>query len=183
MPILPDLKVADGQEASAYYVTAHEFQGGHSNINLSHAVTLVTRARLSGSRLNVTVSLTNAESGHKLPTGIPIRRLILTVALKSATDAEISSARKVYRKVLTDKYGTIIENAPDMFRKATAVFSDNRIAPHETRVEEFVFVVPETLKEYNIETVLNYEYTRPMLKEESVTIEMARNVVPSRIIQ
>jgi hypothetical protein len=70
-----------------------------------------------------------------------------------------------------------------MFRKATGVYSDNRIAPRETRVEEFVFVVPGLLEDFKVESVLNYEFTRPMLKEESITIEMARNVIPARIIR
>lgn len=183
MPIITDLAVVDGQKVSNYYVTAHDFQGGHSNINLSNAVKLKTRVKREGSRLDIKVHITNAESGHMLPTGIPIRRLVLTIALKSTNDAEISSARKVYRKVLTDKYGTIIENAPDMFLSATAIYSDNRIKPQETRIEEFVFILPDILDEFKIVTLLNYEYTLPMLKDESVTIEMARNVIPSRIIK
>lgn len=179
MPIMIELSAVDGMEASSYYVTAHEFRGGHSDINLAHAVEVETKVSRVGSKLDVVVLITNAESGHRLPTGIPLRKLVLTVSLKTAENIEISSAKKTYRKVLTDRYGTIIEKAPDMFLNATEVYSDNRIKPKETRVEKFVFLIPRGIDKYKIETVLNYEYTRPLFTEESVTIRMAKNVIES----
>lgn len=183
MPIMIDLTVADNSDISNYYVTAHEFRGGHSKINLTNAVNMTTDVVKSGDRLDVKIMITNAESGHKLPTGIPIRKLVLTVKLNNADNVEISSSRKVYRKVLTDKYGTIIEKASKMFVDATSIYSDNRINPLETRVENFIFVVPKGMKNYKIEAVLCYEYSRPMLKEELVRIQMAKNVIPERAIK
>lgn len=183
MPIMIDLSVTDDKEVSNYYVTAHEFQGGHSRVNLRNAVVLETVVVKNNRTLNVKTYLTNAESGHKLPTGIPIRKLVLEVILLNNNQVEIGSARKVYRKVLTDKYGTIIENAADMFKNATQIFSDNRINPKETRIEEFIFVLPEYLKDFRIVTILNYEFTRPFLKEEFVRIRMAKNIVTSKDIK
>ena len=183
MPIMVNQTAVDGRDVSSYYVTAHEFRGGMSNVNLTHAVKLETFVEREGSRLDVSVHITNAESGHKLPTGIPLRKLALTVVLVSAEHVQISSARKVYRKVLTDKFGTIIEDAPEMFLDATAIYSDNRIKPRETRKEEFVFLLPKGVDDYRIETVLNYEYTRPLLKKDLVRIEMGKNVVSSREIK
>jgi len=184
MPIMPDLDVADNFEGINYYVTAHEFKGGHSNINLSNAATLEATATKDEHHLDVKVKITNAESGHKLPTGIPSRRLVLKVSLRSAYDSsEVSAVRKVYRKVLTDKYGTIIENVPDMFLNATDIYSDNRIAPKETRVENFTFEIPKWLSHYFIETTLNYEYTRPILTEENISVEMDKNIIQSRSIR
>jgi hypothetical protein len=184
MPIMPDLSVADNCDVTSYYVTAHEFRGGHSDINLAYAVTLETEATKRGRKLDVKVKITNAESGHKLPTGIPIRRLVLNVTLRSAYDsAEVAAVRKVYRKVLTDKYGTIIENVPDMFLNATSIYSDNRIAPKETRVEDITFDIPRWVSNYYVETTLNYEYSRPILTEESISIPMARNVISSGAIR
>ncbi len=184
MPIIPDLSVADNFETVGYYVTAHEFKGGHSNINLAYAAELETMARMENRQVDVEVRITNSESGHKLPTGIPSRKLVLEVTLRSAYDsAEVSVVRKVYRKVLTDKYGTIIENVPDMFLTATDVYSDNRIEPKETRIENFVFDVPKWLSSYYIETTLNYEYSRPILTEENISIEMDKNVIDSRTIR
>jgi len=183
MPILFDLNVADNHSVTNYYVTAHEFQGGHSNINLSHAVTLETTARRDGRKLLVEVKITNAESGHKLPTGVPVRKLVLVVTLISEDGINISSARKVYRKAMQDKYGTILESVRDMFLNATSIYTDNRIEPKETRVENFTFEVPEWASRYRIGTVLNYEYNRPILAEELVSMEMARNVVRSNVIK
>lgn len=177
MPIMADLSVVNGRESPGYYVTAHEFQGGHSKINLAHAVKMVTSAERNGNQLKVTVEITNAESGHRLPTGVPIRKLVLQVSLRNEYFVDISVARKTYRKVLVDKFGTIIENAPGMFLEATGIYSDNRIRPTETRVENFVFDLPDHFKDFTIETELNYEYTVPSLKEELVRIRMARNSI------
>jgi hypothetical protein len=184
MPIMPELSVADNFEDVNYYVTAHEFKGGHSNINLSYAANLETSVEKEDNHLNVEVRITNAESGHKLPTGIPSRKLVLKVILRSEYDsAEVGAVRKVYRKVLTDKYGTIIEKVPDMFLSATDIYSDNRIKPKETRIENFTFEIPKWLSHYFVETTLNYEYTRPILTEENISIEMNRNTVKSRSIR
>ena len=184
MPIMPELSIADNYEVKNFYVTAHEFKGGHSNINLAYAVNLETSVRKNGRKLEVEVNITNSESGHMLPTGIPNRKLILNVTLRSAYDSsEVSAIRKVYRKVLTDKYGTIIENIPDMFLSATSVYSDNRIGPKETRVEKFTFDVPKWISNYFIETTLNYEYSRQILAEENISIEMGKSVVHSGSIK
>ncbi|MDH3891220.1 MAG: cytochrome c family protein [candidate division Zixibacteria bacterium] len=183
MPTAPLLSVADDYDVTGYYVTAHEFRGGHSNINLAHAVKLETAVTKRERKLEVLVMITNAESGHMLPTGIPIRSLALNVVLKSAEGIELSAVRKVYRKVLTDAYGTIIENALDMFLNATDVYSDNRIGPKETRVETLTFEIPKKVKDYYVETTLNYEYSRPVLIEEFISIEMAKQVVNSRSIR
>lgn len=183
MPIMIDLSVVNDKKVLNYYVTAHEFQGGHSQVNLTNAVNLKTIVEKDNHTLRVKVYLTNAESGHVLPTGIPIRKLVLKVSLFNKNQIELSSVRKVYRKVLTDKYGTVIENAEDMFKNATQIFSDNRIKPEETRIEEFTFMLPKYLKDYQIITVLNYEYTLPLLKEKFVRIRMAKNTVTSKNIK
>jgi DNA-directed RNA polymerase subunit RPC12/RpoP len=183
MPIMYDLSVASNVETPNQYVTAHEFRGGQSKINLTHAVDLKTDVTRTDQRLNVTVSITNAESGHKLPTGVPVRKLVLNVVMKTNYNVEIGAVRRVYRKVLTDEYGTIIENVPDMFLNATRIFSDNRIGPKETRVENFTFDIPKWATNYNIETSLTYEYSRRVLSEELISVEMGRNVVESRSIK
>lgn len=182
MPIMYDLRMVDNQNSLDHYVTAHEFRGGHSAINLAHAVKLETRASRAGKTLNVEVTVTNAESGHKLPTGIPIRKLVLNVVMKTPQGAEIASGRKVYRKVLCDKYGAIIENVVEMFVSATRVFADNRIAPKESRMERFTFEIPEWASHFVIESSLNYEYSRPVLSQESISIEMAKNLINSKSI-
>jgi len=86
--------------------------------------------------------VTTRSLATKLPTGIPIRKLVLTVAMRTPQGAEIASGRKVYRKVLCDKYGAVIENVADMFAAATRVYADNRIAPKESRIERFNFEIP-----------------------------------------
>lgn len=182
MPMMYDLSVVDNQEMPDWFVTAHEFRGGHSKINLTHAVNLETEVTQADRLCTVVVSITNAESGHKLPTGVPVRKLVLKVVMKTSYDQEIGSARRVYRKVLTDEYGTILEDVPDMFLNATRIYSDNRIRPKETRVETLLFEVPEGVSNYSIETTLKYEYSRRVLSDELISVEMSKNVVSSNEI-
>jgi len=70
-----------------------------------------------------------------------------------------------------------------MFLNATDIYSDNRIAPMETRTENITFEIPKWLSHYFIETTLNYEHTRPILTEENISVEMDKNIIQSRSIR
>lgn len=65
----------------------------------------------------------------------------------------------------------------DALRRATA------ISRKETRVEVLTFELPKKVSDYYIETNLSYEYSRPVLTEEFISIVMARKVVNSRSIR
>lgn len=178
MPIVYDMKVVDPSiKESSHFVTAHEFRGGHSLINLTHAADIETDVQTSGRVATVTTRITNSESGHKLPTGTPARSVILNTRILDGGGNLLADINKVYRKVLVDEDGTIIENNAAMILDSYKVFSDNRIAPKETRVETFEFDIPEGIDHFTVESRLQYEFSRPILKVEKVVYQMAHNVV------
>lgn len=178
MPIVYDMKVVDPEvQESSHFVTAHEFRGGHSLINLTHAADIETDVQTDGGVATVTTKITNTESGHKLPTGTPARSVILNIRILDGGGNQLADINKVYRKVLVDEDGIIIENNAAMILDAVQVFSDNRIAPKETRVETFEFDIPEGIDRFTVESRLQYEFSRPIMKVEKVVYQMAQNVV------
>jgi cytochrome c554/c'-like protein len=160
-------------------VTAHKFLGGHSQINITKAATLSQVLDKAEDSLSVVVYITNSEAGHAIPTGIPSRRIILTVKLLDPKGEVVGEKEVVYRRVLVDGEGKEISerNIKDMFLKATALKSDNRIKPKETRREEFVFPLTKRMaKALTVESTLRYEFSVPYLEPNVMRMEMARDL-------
>ena len=176
MPMAFDKKVVEPWvKVSDKLVTAHEFRGGHSQINLRHAATVELEVTREDQLIKVTTYVTNQESGHKLPTGTPARRVVLTVSAKDDKGNVIAETRRVYRKVLVDKDRVILEDNADLILNSVAIFSDNRIAPRERRKEEFLINLPLNAKNVHVEAELKYEFEMPTMSTQKVEVEMAKN--------
>ncbi|RMF94103.1 MAG: hypothetical protein D6734_08540 [Candidatus Schekmanbacteria bacterium] len=154
----------------------HSVFGGHSQIKLNKAATLSSKVEDLGDKIVVNTTVLNRESGHKIPTGIPTRKIILEVNLLNEKDDVIASQSRIYQKVLADETGKILDNIKDIFFYATRVVSDNRIAPKEARKETFEFKKPKGLKKYKIENVLKYQMQTPVISLKTMEVEMARNL-------
>ena len=178
MPKVPGMPIVDPKvKKSELNMTAHEFLGGHSEINLQHAATLRTQFEVKKSKALVTVFVTNAESGHKLPTGTPVRKVILSVKLLDDKGKKIAEKEKVYQKVLLDQKGDVLTESYKMILEASSILSDNRIAPKETRQEKFEFDLPPGIKPFSVESTLRYQYPTPVLTMGLMEVEMAKEVV------
>jgi len=178
MPKVPGKPIVDPSvKRSGLLMTAHEFLGGHSEINLQHAATLRTDLQVESQKATVTVFVTNAESGHKLPTGTPVRKVILSVRLLDKKGNKIAEKEKVYQKVLLDSKGEVLTESYKMILDAATVLSDNRIAPKETRLEKFEFELPPGAKPFSAESALRYQYPTPVLTAGLMEVEMAKEVV------
>jgi len=176
MPKIFGLPVVDPEiKKTDHMLTAHEFMGGHSQINLAHAAQIRTEVKTEKGKATVTTYITNAESGHKLPTGIPSRKVILETKIIDKSGNVLAETKKVYRKVLVDENGVILEKSYEMILKSQSIFSDNRIAPKETRKEEFVFDIPQGLKSFQVESILKYEFLTPIVTTKLMEVEMARD--------
>lgn len=158
------------------WITDHKFLGGHAQMNLEKAAKLSTQVRREGNKALISVYITNAESGHLLPTGTPSRKVILTVSLKDNSGKELAQARKVYRKVIVDENGIVLEDVTDMLLKGVRIYSDNRIAPKEVRVEKFTFDIPVGTPSFIVESVLAYEFETPVMMTKMMKVEMSRDV-------
>ena len=122
-------------------ISAHVFQGGHTEmLKKAAVVSLWTRTSEKSGRKNIRVDalVTNAGSGHLIPTGIPgIRQLWLDLTVKTAEGAEVFTGRSNYGAVLLDR-----EGRPAMPWNAVRVGSDTRLAPQKSRRETFQFSIP-----------------------------------------
>ncbi len=142
-------------------VHSHDIQGTSPEF-LENALSMTLAAEVRGIELAVTVEIENDQAGHKVPSGIPLRHMILLVeanvsgggdALDHTGDQVISDyagvgsplegyygglAGKYYGKVLEDAEG----NAPVFYTEATAIQFDTRVAPGETDATSYRFALP-----------------------------------------
>jgi hypothetical protein len=124
MPKIFGLAVVDPKiKKTEHMLTAHEFLGGHSEINLAHAAKVQLTVEKKNDKAIVTTFVTNAESGHKLPTGTPSRKVILETRILDDKGNILAETKKVYRKVLVDENGVILERNIDMILKSAKIYS------------------------------------------------------------
>ena len=133
-----DPKILKSSEAK---VNLHQMPGSHSLEQLNKTVRANLSATREKDRLKVTIEVTNREAGHYVPTGSPLRQLVLELTI-DAYDGRRFREERVYRRAVADKDGKLINVEHEAFRKAAKVVSDTRLAPDEKRTEEFLFPVP-----------------------------------------
>ena len=128
---------------SSHLVNLHAMPGSHSVGQLNRALTAKLTATRNGESVDVVVRVKNEGAGHFLPTGSPMRQLILEVR---ATAGGVATGidRRTYTRALADADGTVIELEYVAFMKAAKVVSDTRLAPDETRSETFSLKLPST---------------------------------------
>ncbi len=148
--------------------------GANDRKALANSVTMSVRGRREGARIVADVAITNDRVGHMVPTGSPLRHLILLVrATEDSGDAlphtegptlphwtgEAGAMEggysgmpgkvfaKVLRNVWTDTWPTA------QYWNPTTVISDNRIEPYTTDRSTYVFA-PTSKGEVTIEVTL-----------------------------
>lgn len=140
-------------------LSSHDFNQGR----LDQALKLEVDAELQSETLEVTVSLENAGAGHHLPTGSPMRHMLLTVEASSNREKPLEQRAggvvpvwvsepyrglpgKAYAKTLVEIPSYRNESAthfkrvyPAPFWRPTTVESDTRIAAKDKDVTRYVF--------------------------------------------
>ena len=126
------------------FVNLHRMPGGHAPDQLARALTLewgeITR---SSGTIQVRLLVSNTGAGHRVPTGMPSRKLVLEVEAETAT-GKLYKDQTVYQKVVVDSEGKEILRDGQMFTHAATVRRDNRILPGEERMAGFSFLIPST---------------------------------------
>jgi len=135
----------------------HTFQGATTN-RLTNTAYLFLRPTLQGKNLSVMVSVTNTNAGHRLPTGVTFRNMLLVITARDSTGRVLSrtsgpvipawggtgdpgrgnyagQAGVGYARITGDDQGDI--NVP--YWEATKIVSDNRIAPMQQDANTFGF--------------------------------------------
>ncbi|SNQ62028.1 multiheme c-type cytochrome [Candidatus Methanoperedens nitratireducens] len=154
-------------------VYQHFWYGSHSGQFLAKAFRIESNIQQTGSRVKVTLNITNNNVGHKIPSGIPSRKVILDFKATDENGKSLFSAQKVYTKTLVDQYGDEVYD----FWKAASVASDNRIKPRENRIEVFEFEIQDGINKLETHATLTYQNEAEIITRsvESMSAEIASN--------
>jgi hypothetical protein len=123
-------------------INLHKLVGGSSLGQLRRALTAtVRRTKRDGGTIKLDVDVKNDAAGHRAPTGLPTRSIVLKVT-GTREGKPFFNEERVYRRTLLDAAGKAITQDADAFTSAARVGRDSRIAPGETRFETFSIAAP-----------------------------------------
>lgn len=122
--------------------------------------------------LKVSVNVSNIGAGHMVPTGSPLKKLVLKVEARTK-DNRVLTKKLIYQRVLVDSDRKTIETEDDVILKAQQVVMDNRLAPLETREEDFSFAIEKGVPVY-ITAMLTYRYRPISFYPTEIRVELAR---------
>lgn len=138
-------------------VNTHEVPGGHSLSQLNKAVGVDLDAKRDANQLVLELRLENKGAGHAVPTGMPGRRLILELDVRSSSGKQFTE-RRVYGRFFKDKAGNTITKDAGYFAAGIKEQSDSRLQPDETLDERFEYPISaEDIVFYTIK--LHYEHS------------------------
>ncbi len=152
------------QRTAEATINLHQIPGSHSMQQLEKALHSQLSATHEGGQLRIVVEITNRGAGHFVPTGSPMRQLILEVRADPYGGAQMR-ARRVFRRTVADAKGATIERESQAFIKGAKEISDTRIPPGVTRTETFTFPVPQGMRT-QVEADFIYYYS-PMATTEA----------------
>ncbi|MFQ5891949.1 MAG: multiheme c-type cytochrome [Candidatus Methanofastidiosia archaeon] len=155
-------------------VRSHRFAGGHLESKVTSAAQVKLDVEIEERSMKVKVYVTNSGSGHKIPTGIPSRRLILHLVVRNSGGEIIFKEDRVYEKVLVDAEGEVLKEDHRLILDSERILKDNRIAPLETRIEEFEFEVPQSIQDLDVSAELEYSYKPQLLTKTKLSVLMAK---------
>lgn len=155
-------------------INLHAISASHSVEQLRKAVRVEIKSiNQDKDFIDVEVDVTNVGSGHWVPTGIPTRKLILWVELK--TPNEYYTQQRVYLRQLADEQGSEVKKIGDIFLAAARVISDTRLKPRETRKERFIFAWPKN-KKITITARVEYLYQANILSPTELRVKMSEDI-------
>jgi hypothetical protein len=167
--VLPTIK-----ELSSKYIIKHDESGSHSLEQVKRALNVtITNVTRKENNIIVDVEVKNAGSGHSVPTGLPSKKIVLTIYVENINKKPIASQSRIYQKILVDQNGKTLDDS-HVFFDASKIESDNRIRPKETRYEQFFFNVPTKTK-LNIEAKLSYSYEPVILEKTEMNFDITSN--------
>jgi len=166
------------KRASQDEINLHQMPGSRSVDQLNKAIRATLTAERKGDKLEVIVKVTNSGAGHFVPTGSPLRQLILEVRAEPY-GAPSSREQRVYMRRVADQKGAPVEREHFAFLRGAKVLEDTRLAPKETRSEKFVFPVPKG-KQARVTADFSYYYS-PMAS--TAAQQKVKFLAISRLVQ
>ena len=173
--VAPEVKKTLGNR-----ISNHDIAAGHSLSKRRKALDIkIAGLQTFKNRITVQVDLTNTGAGHKMPTGLPVKKIILEVTVEDVESGRRQVQQQVYQKKVTDAAGRPVKSLVDlMLGKGMKVASDNRIAPLETRRETFTFFADRS-EEQVVSAAVYYSYTPEILQPAPIHIKL--NEVKRRV--
>jgi hypothetical protein len=156
-----------------------------------NALAMELEGEIQGNQLLLKIHISNTNGGHWVPTGEPMRSVLLLVEARDSEDKPLTFIRgsrvpewvgqgrqedgdfgglpgALFAKVLADEEGNL--NVP--FWQASRVASDTRIRPKKTETLEFVFALVDPGDEPSAEASLIYRpVPRPLAKAKKWQVE------------
>jgi hypothetical protein len=152
-----------GIERSPDRIHAHTFPGATNVELLQNAVTLTATLQTLDGQVSVTVTITNDQTGHYVPTDSPLRHLILLVQARDGANSSLTQLSgptvpdwggvgdpeqgyyaglpgKIYAKVLRELWTQVVPSGA--YWNLTEVVSDNRLASFESDTSLYTFAAP-----------------------------------------
>jgi len=166
------------KKATQEGVNLHQMPGSRSLDQLNRAIQMQFSTERVGPEIKVTVKLTNRGAGHYVPTGSPLRQLILDVRV-DPFGGETLRAERTYHRSVADPAGNPVKLEQVAFIRAAKVIEDTRLAPKETRTEVFSFKVPPR-RQARVQASLSYYYS-PMARSEAE--QKIKFLTLSRLVQ
>ncbi|MCC7176020.1 MAG: hypothetical protein IT159_12555 [Bryobacterales bacterium] len=159
-------KVVDPKvrQSTGAMANLHQMPGSHSLEQLNRTIKAQMPADREDGQLRISVEVSNAAAGHYVPTGSPMRQLVLEVTADPYSGRQLREER-VYRRTLADSQGKPVEREPQAFLRGAKVTSDNRLTPGEKRIETFRFPVPAGTQT-QVQATFWYYYS-PLAQTES----------------
>ncbi|MFN8007809.1 MAG: multiheme c-type cytochrome [Terriglobia bacterium] len=159
-------------------INLHQMPGSHSLEQLTKTVALVLNNSRKNGQLQVSVQISNKGAGHYVPTGSPLRQLILEVRAETP-DGNVFKEERIYKRTVADSQGKLINLESMAFLKGAKVLKDTRLAPDEKRTESFTFPIRDGVQ-VRVMATLKYYYS-PMARVETqkqVTFMTMTRLVP-----
>ena len=147
-------------------VNLHDVPGGHSLDQLHKALAVTLHPSRQGDELRLDVRIANKGAGHAVPTGMPGRRVILDLQVRTSQGVD-ERRTTVYGRTYLDAAGQPITRDSGHFAKGVRLVEDTRLMPDERREERFRFPVPAAAIVF-VTVKLHYEHS-PMGGEENRT--------------
>jgi hypothetical protein len=139
-----------------YPIHSHRMPGAKDETLLQNSVTMTTTARLQGDAVLAEVSITNDRTGHHVPTGVPLRHMLLIVRAVDANGNSLpllegtllpewagdyaGQAGRTYAKILEDEWTG--ETPTGAYWRDIRLVEDTRLAAFATDASEYAFAAP-----------------------------------------
>ncbi|MBI5442252.1 MAG: hypothetical protein HY900_13705 [Deltaproteobacteria bacterium] len=171
MPLAAGLSVSPKHQEMKRRINLHSFPGGHSRAQLLDALEIkVLDSSHANGRMQVKLGLANVGAGHHIPTGNPLRKVIVDFNAYGVTNNLLHSEQVELSRKFVDKSGRRLATDVEILLDATRVADDNRIPPGGTKVLNFAFAAPneKTLVDVKVSYLYKNEAFPKLARQEKL---------------